>query len=80
MIITEPKWKKWVVETTQPIFTPKLCKEIIDLSTALKKERGKTYGKVDKKLRQSTISWIPFNKMEQNIKKMIFMIGILIQI
>ena len=64
MIITEPKWKKWVVETTQPIFTPKLCKEIIDLSTALKKERGKTYGKVDKKLRQSTISWIPFNKME----------------
>ena len=64
MIITEPKWKKWVVETTQPIFTPKLCKEIIDLSTALKKERGKTYGKVNKKLRQSTISWIPFNKME----------------
>ena len=63
-IITEPKWKKWVVETTQPIFTPKLCKEIINLSTTLEKENGKTFNKDEKKLRQSTISWIPFNKME----------------
>ena len=31
MIITEPKWKSYVVETIEPIFTAKLCKEIIDL-------------------------------------------------
>ena len=68
MVITEPKWKKWVVETTQPIFTPKLCKEIINLSTTLEKENGKTFDKTENKLnlkiRKSTISWIPFNKME----------------
>ena len=66
-IITEPKWKKWVVETTKPIFTPKLCKEIIDLNTALEKEHGKIFNKFDKvdnKIRQSKISWLPFNKME----------------
>ena len=68
MIITEPKWKKWVVETTQPIFTPKLCKEIIDLNKTLEKEEGKLLksneNKLDLKIRKSTISWIPFNKME----------------
>ena len=41
MIITEPKWKSYVVETIEPIFTAKLCKEIIDLSSTLKKEQGK---------------------------------------
>ncbi len=25
MIITEPKWKSYMVETTTPIFTPKQC-------------------------------------------------------
>ena len=30
MIITEPKWKKWVVETQGPMFTPQLCQEIMD--------------------------------------------------
>ena len=68
LIIREPKWKKWVVETTGPIFTPKLCKEIIDLSTVLEKEEGKVLkpdeNKLDLKIRKSTISWIPFNKME----------------
>ena len=70
MIITEPKWKSYVVETIEPIFTAKLCKEIIDLSSTLKKEQGKIghLGKEvedrDKKSRQSTISWIDFNKMQ----------------
>ena len=68
MIITEPKWKSYVVETIGPIFTAKLCKEIIDLSSTLKKEPGKIWSKEagsnDKKLRQSTISWIDFNKMQ----------------
>jgi PKHD-type hydroxylase len=68
MIITEPKWKSYVVETIEPIFTEKLCKEIIDLSSTLKKEQGQIYSKDEKdgnkKRRQSTISWIDFNKMQ----------------
>ena len=67
MIITEPKWKSYVVETFEPIFTAKLCKEIIDLSSTLKKEQGTVYHNgvrdYDKKRRHSTIRWIPFNKM-----------------
>ena len=29
-MITEPKWKSYMVETTQPIFTPKQCQMIIN--------------------------------------------------
>jgi hypothetical protein len=29
-MITEPKWKSYIVETTKPIFTPKQCQMIID--------------------------------------------------
>tara|TARA_B110000211_G_C13902718_1_gene474724 strand:+ start:94 stop:672 length:579 start_codon:yes stop_codon:yes gene_type:complete len=69
MIIKEPKWKNWVVETTGHIFTPKLCQELIDLSKTLKKEDGKilTTNEEDKfylKTRKSTVSFIPFNKMQ----------------
>ena len=62
MIITEPKWKKWVVETIGPIFTPKLCQEILDLSKILPQEKGKASG--DTIGRDSTIVWLPFNKMQ----------------
>ena len=80
MIITEPKWKSYVVETIGPIFTAKLCKEIIDLSSTLKKEQGKIghLGKEvedrDKKSRQSTISWIDFNKMQPMYDDLIYLI------
>ena len=80
MIITEPKWKSYVVETIGPIFTAKLCKEIIDLSSILKKEQGKIghvgkeVGDNDKKLRHSTISWIPFNKMQPMYDALIYLI------
>ena len=30
MIILEPKWKSWIVETTTPLFTPKQCEMIIN--------------------------------------------------
>ena len=76
MIITEPKWKSYVVETIGPIFTEKLCKEIIDLSSTLKKEQGRTVHKEardhDKKRRHSTISWIPFNKMQPMYDDLIY--------
>ena len=48
MIITEPKWKKLVVETTGPIFTPQLCQELIDLSKTLPREKGTIAAKIEK--------------------------------
>jgi len=76
MIITEPKWKSYVVETIGPIFTAKLCKEIIDLSSTLKKEQGKIKeaGEYDKKRRDSTIRWIPYNKMQPMYDDLIHLI------
>ena len=67
MIITEPRWKSYVVETLGPIFTTELCKEIIDLSSTLKKEQGKIFNKEvgeQERRRQSTVRWLPFNKMQ----------------
>ena len=78
MIITEPKWKSYVVETIEPIFTAKLCKEIIDLSSTLKKEQGKIQQKerrdYDEKGRHSTISWLPFNKMQPMYDDLIYLV------
>jgi PKHD-type hydroxylase len=78
MKITEPKWKSYVVETLGPIFTAKLCKEIIDLSRTLKKEQGAVYHNdvrsYDKKRRHSTMSWIPFNKMQPMYDDLIHLI------
>ena len=77
MIITEPKWKSYVVETIEPIFTAKLCKEIIDLSSTLKKEQGKIWNKEvgeQERRRQSTISWLPFNKMQPMYDDLIYLV------
>jgi len=79
MIITEPKWKSYVVETLEPIFTVKLCKEIIDLSSTLKKEQGKISHKEKKEVREqihrrATINWIPFNKMQPMYDDLIYLI------
>ena len=30
MIITEPKWKSWVVETKESLFTPDQWREVIE--------------------------------------------------
>ena len=76
MIITEPKWKSYVVETLEHIFTAKLCKEIIDLSSTLKKEQGTIFNKEvgEQERRDSTISWIPFNKMQPMYDDLIYLI------
>ena len=29
-MITEPRWKSYIVQTNQPIFTPKQCQMIIN--------------------------------------------------
>jgi len=69
MIITEPKWKSLIVETTGPIFTPEQCQLIINAGRSEPVESGQVgggaKGVVDTKTRTSHISWIPFNKMPE---------------
>ena len=37
-MITEPRWKSYIVETTQPIFTPEQCQDIINAGRAEPKQ------------------------------------------
>ena len=75
-MITEPRWKSYIVETTQPIFTPEQCKMIIAAGRAEPKQdayvgnkQGGIKGAVlDTKTRTSHISWIPFKKMADMYK------------
>ena len=70
MIITEPKWKSWVVETTTPLFTPDQCRKIIEAGRRQPPQQaavgmGKPEGSgVDTTKRTTTISWIPFKEMQ----------------
>ena len=69
-MITEPRWKSYIVETIKPIFTPEQCKMIIEAGRAEPKQdayvghtKGVKGGVLDTKTRTSHISWIPFKKM-----------------
>ena len=71
MIITEPRWKSYCVETTKPLFSPKQCQMVIeagreepryDASVGTSNKEG---GVIDTKTRTSHISWIPFSKMPE---------------
>ena len=69
MIITEPKWKSWIVETKNPLFTPEQCQMAIDAGRSQRPQKaqvgmGKPGGGVDTKKRTTTISWIPFKEMQ----------------
>ena len=71
---TEPIWRSYVVETLQPIFSPKQCQMVIDKGMSLKKEDAKVgmikpEGGVDTKNRITTISWIPFKDMPEMYKE-----------
>jgi len=69
MILTEPRWKSLIVETTTPIFTPEQCKLIIAAGQSEPKQEaqvgGAAQGVIDTKTRTSHISWIPFSKMPE---------------
>ena len=74
-MITEPRWKSYIVETTTPIFTPKQCDMIIAAGRAEPKQNagvgnkeGIKGGHIDTKTRTSHISWIPFKKMHEMYK------------
>jgi PKHD-type hydroxylase len=74
-MITEPRWKSYIVETTQPIFTPKQCQMVIEAGRVEPKQNaqvgdkeGVKSGVLDTKTRTSHISWIPFKKMNDMYK------------
>ena len=77
MIITEPRWKSYIVETTKPIFTPERCQMIINAgrseprnTASVGNEQGSKGGRIDTKTRTSHISWIPFDKMTEMYKQL----------
>ena len=74
-MITEPRWKSYIVETTTPLFTPEQCKMIIAAGRAeprkdaeVGNKHGIKGGVIDTKTRTSHISWIPFKKMLEMYK------------
>ena len=69
MMLKEPKWKSWIVETTTPLFTPDQCRQIIECGRRQKPQQaqigmGRPDGGLDTKKRVTTISWIPFKEMQ----------------
>ena len=74
MIITEPKWKSLLANTTAPIFSPEQCQDIINMGHQQKAEEAKVgnkegrQGKYDTKKRITTISWIPFKALPDMYK------------
>jgi len=68
-MITEPKWKSLMANTTGPLFTPEQCQDIINMGHQQKAEEAKVGnekapgGKYDTKKRITTISWLSFKAM-----------------
>jgi len=74
-MITEPKWKSLLANTTSPIFSPQQCQDIINMGHQQKQEdalvgnkKGTKEGKYDTKMRVTTISWIPFKALPEMYK------------
>ena len=71
MIITEPKWKSWIVETKEPLFTPEQCRQVIECGQRQKPQKAQVGmgqspgGGLDTKKRTTTISWLPFDEMKE---------------
>ena len=69
-IITEPKWKSWIIETQGPLLTPEQCRMVIDCGRSQPPQKAQVgldtpEGGVDTKKRVTTISWIPFQALPQ---------------
>ena len=73
-MITEPKWKSLLANTTAPIFSAAQCQQIIDMGHQQKSEEAKVGhkekagGEHDTKKRITTISWIPFAALPEMYK------------
>ena len=67
-MITEPKWKSLLANTTEPLFTPEQCQDIINMGHQQESQEAtvgtsEKQGKYDIKKRITTISWIPFGAL-----------------
>ena len=67
-MITEPKWKSLLANTTEPLFTPEQCQDIINMGHQQESREAtvgtsEKQGKYDIKKRITTISWIPFKAL-----------------
>ena len=74
MIIKMPRWQSYMATTTEPMFSPQQCQDIINAGHAEKPQvaqvgMNKPGGGVDKNKRTTTISWIPFDKLPQMYKR-----------
>jgi len=73
-LITEPRWKSYVVQTNFPIFTPEQCQDIINVGRSMPPQMGQVGGgkggEVNTKTRTSHISWIPFGKLEPMYRRL----------
>ena len=75
-MITEPRWRSFIVETTRPIFTPEQCQKIIQAGRAEPRQiaevginrNDKKGAGINTETRISHISWIPFQKMRDMYK------------
>ena len=73
-MIYEPKWKSLLANTTDPIFSPQQCQNIIDMGHQQKTENARVgqkdqkSGAYDTKKRITTISWIPFKALPDMYK------------
>ena len=75
-MITEPRWKSYIVQTSGPMFTPLQCKMVIEAGREEPRNdaqvgsgEGIKGGVIDTKTRTSHISWIPFSKMPEMYKQ-----------
>ena len=75
-MITEPRWKSYIVQTNGPMFTPLQCKMVIEAgreeprnNAEVGSDQGIKGGVIDTKTRTSHISWIPFSKMPEMYKQ-----------
>ena len=73
MILTMPKWTSYMATTTQPLFSPEQCQDIINAGHAEKPQVAQVGmnspdGGVNTKKRTTTISWIPFAKVPEMYK------------
>jgi len=68
MIIVEPNWKSYLVQTTSPVFTPEQCEIISRVGRSMPAQKaevgGAKGGEYNTKTRLSHISWIPFKNVE----------------
>jgi len=72
-MILEPKWKSLIATSKDPIFTSEQCRDIINMGRSQNKEIGKLIqddGTVNKKVRTSHISWIPFDALPPMYEKL----------